>query len=272
MHLFIDIGGTNTRLTTSQDAKSFAKPTIIPTEQNFDRALLSLNEEIKKLSTKNITSTIIGLPGVMDIPNGKLSISPNLPQWINKPIVQKINKITNSPTQFINDSDLASLGEACFGAGKNYNIVTYLTISTGVGGSRIVNKKIDKLTHGFEPGFQIIDASGALCPDCHHPSSLEDLIGGANVAKRFGCHPKEIKDQQVWDTMALWLSYGLNNVISLWSPEVIILGGPMMRAIPIDKVRQYTAQLATFVPQLPDIKPAVHEEDKAFYGALALLF
>lgn len=271
MHLFIDIGGTNTRLTTSADAKSFAKPVIIPTEQDFDRALENIAKEIKKLTSGNITSAIVGLPGVMDKSAGSLIMAPNLPEWVNKPIVEEVNKITGSSTKFVNDSDLAGLGEAWYGAGKDYNIVTYFTISTGVGGSRIVNKKIDELTYGFEPGFQIIDAGGTLCPNCHSPSSLEDLIGGANVAKRFNCHPKEIKDEQAWDTMALWLSYGLNNVIALWSPEVIVLGGPMMRDIPIDKVRKYTAELAVFVPQIPDIKAAVHEDEKAFYGALALL-
>lgn len=271
MHLFIDIGGTKTRLTISHDAKTFVEPVIIPTEQNFDLALQNIDTQIKKITSKTITSTIIGTPGVMDKASGSLSVSPNLPQWVNKPIIKKLDELSNSPTQYVNDSDLAGLGEACYGAGQDYNIVTYLTISTGVGGSRIINKKIDDLTYGFEPGFQIIDASGKLCPDCHQPSSLEDLIGGANVTKRYKCHPKDIKDRQVWHTIALWLSYGLNNIISLWSPEVIILGGPMMRDIPIDKVREYTTKLAIFVPQIPDIKPAAHEEDKAFYGALALL-
>jgi predicted NBD/HSP70 family sugar kinase len=271
MHLFIDIGGTNTRLTVSEDGKSFPEPVIFPTEQNFEAALQDLDKEIHQLISGSITSTIVGLPGVLDQAAGSLSISPNLPQWIDQPIIQKIKEVTDSPTSFFNDSALAGLGEAWFGAGKDYSIVTYLTISTGVGGARIVNKQIDEMTYGFEPGFQIIDASGKLCPDCHHPSSLEDLVGGANVAKRFKCHPKDIKDQQVWDTIALWLSYGLNNVISLWSPEVIVLGGPMMRDIPIDKVREYTEKLAVFVPQIPDIKAAKHEKDKAFYGALALL-
>jgi glucokinase len=52
------------------------------------------------------------------------------------------------------------LGEAVFGAGKGREIVVYMTISTGVGGARIVGGKIDASAMGFEPGHQIIDACG----------------------------------------------------------------------------------------------------------------
>ena len=61
-----------------------------------------------------------------------------------------------------NDSDLDGLGEATVGAGKGFNIVAYITVSTGIGGVRIVGGKIDVSTYGFEPGHQIIDADGSI--------------------------------------------------------------------------------------------------------------
>jgi len=272
MHLFIDIGGTNTRITTSERSDTFSKPIKVATPQNFDEAMSTFDQQIKELTNnQTIANAVVGIPGVFDQDKGQLSSSPNLLPWINKPIAKQLTTITKSPITFVNDSDLAGLGEAAYGAGQNYNIVAYLTISTGIGGARIVKQKIDEMTYGFEPGFHIVDAGGSLCPNCHKPSSLEDLIGGGNTKKGFNCHPKDIKDPKVWNTYAQWLAYGLNNIVALWSPEVIILGGPMMRDISIKQVIEYTHQLVTFTPQPPDIKPAALGDDRAFYGALALV-
>jgi glucokinase len=271
MFLLLDIGGTNTRLATATNSEKFITLEKFSTPATFSAALSALTTSLDQLKLTTIDGTYIGLPGVIDTSTGKLIHSPNLPGWKGQVIRQPLEKITGSIVSIVNDSALAGLGEACHGAGQGFDIVAYLTISTGVGGARIVNGKIDSFTHGFEPGSQIIDASGHLCPDCHHPSSLENLVGGASVAKRFGCHPKEIKDPAVWTSLAKWLAFGLSNITALWSPSVIVLGGPMMKDIPLDQVINHTTGLTTFAPQPPAIKPASLGDDRAFYGALTLL-
>lgn len=272
MYLFVDIGGTNTRLAVSRDAKTFSEPVVFATEKAFDEAVFTMEKKINELGLEeNIDETIVGLPGVTDKNNNSLCVSPNLPNWVGRLIKESLEGITSSPVDIYNDSDLAGLGEAVFGAGKGYDVVVYLTISTGVGGSRVVNGKLDKMTYGLEPGFLIVDAGGNLCEECPVPATLEDLVGGANVERRAGCHPKDINNADFWDRIALWLSYGLNNVIALWSPDIIVLGGPMMRDIPIEKVREYTRDTVKFLPELPVIEPATYEKDKAFYGAMALV-
>lgn len=259
-------------MAVSRDARTFSEPVVFPTEKDFNDAVAMMSTKVNELQLEeNVEATIVGLPGVTDKDNNSLCVSPNLPNWVREPIKKGLEKVTSSPVDIYNDSDLAGLGEAVFGSGKEHEIVVYLTISTGVGGSRVVNKKLDKMTYGFEPGFLIVDASGNLCEGCPAPATLEDLVGGANVARRAGCHPKDIKDDDFWNKVALWLSYGLNNVVALWSPDIIVLGGPMMRDIPIEKVREYTGDTIKFLPGLPLIEPATYEKEKAFYGALAVI-
>lgn len=271
MHLLLDIGGTYTRLSTATNG-SFTPPVKFPTEPDFTAAMSTISARVRQIfPASQFESTIVGLPGVMNQATGRLASSPNLPAWINQPILDQLQDITHAPVRIVNDAALAGLGEACYGAGQGYDIVAYLTISTGVGGARVVQQQIDVSTYGFEPGFHLVDASGGLCPDCHHPSSLEDLVGGASTAKRFGQHPKAIKDPLVWSTLAKWLAYGLTNITALWSPAVIVLGGPMMKDIPLDLVIKHTAQLTSFLPAPPAIKLAALADDRAFYGALALL-
>ena len=272
MFLFLDIGGTNTRITTTSSPDAFTPPVKCPTPPIFTEAIAALSAQILPLvADQPIQGVVVGLPGTMNKETGRLAASPNLSDWIGHPIQEELENLTQVPVRIINDSALAGLGEACSGAGRDFDIVAYLTISTGVGGARIVNQKIDANSYGFEPGFHIIDASGTLCPDCHSPSSLEDLVGGASIAKRFNCHPKAIKDTQVWSSLAEWLAYGLTNITFLWSPSVIVLGGPMMRDIPLGQVIKATTNLTSFIPTPPVIKPATLGDDRAFYGALALV-
>jgi glucokinase len=272
MFLLLDIGGTNTRIATASSSDAFTTPAKLPTPPIFSDAITALSAHILPLLTEQpLQGVIVGLPGTFNKTTGSLAVSPNLNGWVGHPIQDELENLTHVPVRIINDSALAGLGEACSGAGRGFDIVAYLTISTGVGGARIVNQKIDANTYGFEPGFHIIDASGTLCPDCHSPSSLEDLVGGASVAKRFKCHPKNITDPQVWSSLAQWLAYGLANISFLWSPSVIVLGGPMMRDIPLDQVIAATARLTSFIPAPPAIKPAALGDDRAFYGALSLI-
>lgn len=272
MFILLDIGGTNTRLAAASSFDAFTAPIKFPTPPVFTDAITVLSAQIRSLiADQPCQGVIAGLPGTMNQATGCLAASPNLVGWVGHPIQAELENITHAPVRIINDSALAGLGEACSGAGLGFNIVAYLTVSTGVGGARIVNQQIDANTYGFEPGFHIIDAGGTLCPDCHHPSSLEDLVGGASVAKRFHCHPKEIPDPKVWSSLAQWLAYGLTNITFLWSPSVIVLGGPMMRDIPLDQVIRATAKLTDFIPAPPTIKAAALGDDRAFYGALSII-
>lgn len=272
MFLLIDIGGTNTRLATASSFDAFTALIKFPTPPIFTDAITVLSTQIRSLiADQPCQGVIAGLPGTMNKETGCLAASPNLGGWVGHPIQAKLENITHAPVRIINDSALAGLGEACSGAGLGFNIVAYLTVSTGVGGARIVNQKIDANAYGFEPGFHIIDAGGTLCPDCHSPSSLEDLVGGASVAKRFNCPPEEIKDPKVWSSLAQWLAYGLTNITFFWSPSVIVLGGPMMRDIPLDQVIRATANLTASIPAPPAIKSAALGDDRAFYGALSII-
>ena len=73
-----------------------------------------------------------------------------------------------------NDTAVVGLGEAHRGAGIGYNIVTYITVSTGVGGTRIVDGRIDRRIYGFEPGHQTIDIDNSVW-EGSASGQLEDL-------------------------------------------------------------------------------------------------
>jgi len=270
MNLLIDIGGTNTRLTTSQNNESFNEPTKIPTNSSFKEAMINISDYIANLDQLP-SKTIISIPGTLNESSSKLTASPNLPQWQNQPLKKEIQNLTKSEVAILNDADLGALGEATRGAGQNYNNVIFLTISTGIGGGRIINRKIDPSIPSLEPGHQIIDAGGSLCPTCPTPTTLEHLIGGANTERKFGMHPKDIQDKSVWEEMSLHLAYGLNNIINLLAPEAIILGGPMMKDIQIKRVDHHLKKIITPKRPTPPVIAATLGDSRSLYGALTYL-
>ncbi|MFH1354411.1 MAG: ROK family protein [bacterium] len=265
MYFLIDIGGTSTRLAISRDGATFDKPESMPTPQNFDEAMARIATLARKLSSRNNIKAVVGVPGPLDQAKTKILGAPNLPGWHNKPLKQKLEQELDVPVFIENDAALAGLGEAAAGAGQDYSIVAYLTISTGVGGTRIVNKKIDLNAIGFEPGHQIIiSEQGKIL-------SLEDCVSGTGLKNRYGKPAEQIADPAIWDKVARFLAYGLNNITVHWSPHCIVLGGSVTKSIPFDKLQNYFQQITTIYPQLPVLKPAALGDSAGLAGALAYL-
>ena len=271
MFLLIDIGGTNTRLAYAKDYRGFAEPKIIPTPKKFSEAITAVQSAAAELVSGSLNTVVVGLPGPLDAAKTKTFGRHKLPDWYGKPLKQELAKALGAPVLIENDSALVGLGEAVAGAGKGFGIVAYLTISTGVGGARLVDRRIDRNALGFEPGWQIIDADGSLYPENNGPHRLEHLIGGADVERRYGQSPKDIDDPKLWPACAAWLAIALNNTLVYWSPDIVILGGPMMRDIPLGEVRAETARHASFLPNIPPIELASLGDLGGLWGGLAFL-
>ena len=119
-----------------------------------------------------------------------------------------------------NDAALAALGEANPGAGSGGKIVAYYTVSTGIGGARVIDGRIDKRTVGFEPGKQIIN-NGNL-------QSVEQFVSGHNIEERYGTKPTGIVNTPLWKKAAEDLAIAAFNSVTHWSPDIFVFGGPLI--------------------------------------------
>lgn len=267
MHLLFDIGGTKMRIGAAENFKTISRTVILPTPKRFADGMALFEKTTKELvDGKKIEAVAGGIAGPLDKSKTMILNAPNLFGWSKRPLVKELRKILGSPVYLENDAALAGLGEATFGAGVGKNIVAYLTISTGVGGARIVNEKIDQNAFGFEPGHQIIFLN-------KESITLENLVSGTAIEKKYGKKPYEIYDGEIWDNIAKDLAYGLHNVTVLWSPDIIVLGGSMMKkvGIPIDKVQYHLSNILKIFPRTPLIKKSKLGDLAGLYGALAHL-
>lgn len=282
MYILFDIGGTKMRIASSRDCKEFLEePHVVKTPEDFDEAMALFQKTAAKVCAgEPIEFGAGGIAGVLDTGKAALLRSPNKPAWIGKPLRERLSEAINAPVLIDNDTAVVGLGEAHFGAGKGADIAVYITVSTGVGGARIVHGRIDANRFGFEPGHQIIDIDGTACPECNAPGvhsdglgHLEGYVSGTALGRRMNQKPYEITDKAVWKQLADWLAVGLNNTIVHWSPDVVVLGGSMIVGEPvidIDDVRQALDRKLDIFPQKPELKKAQLEDFGGLYGAMAL--
>jgi len=143
--VLFDIGATKIRMAYSLDGEIFETPKVFETPKGYEEILKTFISTAKELAGGREIKVIVG------------GMSRSIPGLIEEKFRDDLVE-TFGVTVFIeNDAAIVGLGEATWGAGRGSEIVAYITVSTGVGGAKIVNGKIDEYAVGFEPGKQIID-------------------------------------------------------------------------------------------------------------------
>lgn len=271
MYLVFDIGGTNMRVATSSDGRSLSATKIVPTPKDFEEGIKAFKQVADELSNgEKIEGIAGGVAGPIDKEKTMLVASPHIGGWINKPLKQKLEKVFKATVILEHEADLQGVGETIYGAGKGYSIVSTIILGTGVATTRTVDGKIDRNSLGFEGGHHIIVPDGREC-DCGGKGHFESYVSGSGILRGYGKKGEDIKDPEIWDEVAKYLAIGLNNVTVFWSPEVIVLGGVVMKSVSMEAVRSYFKQVETIFPKPPEILPAKLGDAATFYGALHLL-
>ncbi len=262
--LGIDLGGTKI-LTAVIDAagKMLSRDhSVTPAAEGQEAVIEAIMESTKRslseagMTSEDLTAVGIGAPGLSNPETGILYTSPNLPGWHDVPLRDIISKEFGKTTYLINDGSAAAVGELYFGAAKRARDFIYITVSTGIGGGIVVNGEIYAGSTGTagELGHMVIDDDGPLC-NCGNTGCWEMLASGtalASEAKRIiergtdttildyaGGNIEKVKAEAIHEAAvagddlanrliarnAYYLGVGLANLINIFNPEVIVIGG-----------------------------------------------
>ena len=261
---------------------------------------------LRNIGSSQLASISIAAAGAINSDKGLITSSPNLPGWDAVPLRDIIKEKYRVITFLINDASAAALGEHRLGAGREVSNLIYLTVSTGIGGGIIINGKLYSGQCGGagEIGHMTIDVNGPRC-NCGNTGCFEVLASGTAVAKeairriRQGERSSLIEivagkienitaekvevaarggDSLALDIIsraAIYLGVGMVNLVNIFNPEMIIVGGGMakMGDLLLNPARQVVKERAfQLSAQAVRIVPAQLGEDAGVLGAAIFAF
>jgi glucokinase len=186
----VDLGGTQLRaVRIDHSGQIYAyERTDTATESGPEGVLAQMEHLITAVIGDTNRSEIIGIgvgtPGPIDPFTGVVLGAPNLPGWLNVPIKAILTERTGLPVQVGNDANVAGLGEWRFGCGRGTQHFVYVTISTGIGGGVILDRRLVLGHKGIagEVGHMTIETNGPLCP-CGNLGCWEAMASGTALAR-----------------------------------------------------------------------------------------
>ena len=241
----------------------------------------------------------IGVPGVVDQDDGLVRLAPNL-GWSDVPfgsLVRSglVEEFGEAPHLALgNDADLGAVAEHVRGVGADHNNLIFLSGEVGIGGGVIIDGRPMLGAGGFggEVGHMVVNPGGAACRCGAHGcweteigsdalvravdhangiETIEDVIAAAVAG--------ESRARSAVDTAGKWLGLGLANLVNLFNPEVIVLGGHLRLLLPLveDQVREQVHhalpaardQVRIEVPALGDESTLMGAAEMAFERLLA---
>jgi glucokinase len=252
--LGLDIGGTKIAAGVVGPDGAVRGFTVAPTyaKRGHDDALSRLFELGRQsvaesgASWDEIEAVGIGCGGPLDSANGILIAPLHLPGWENVPIVALAQSALGRPAVLDNDATAAAAGEHRFGAGRGTRNMVYLTISTGVGGGVILDGEVHRghSGNGGELGHVTVDWRGRPCHGCGRRGCLEAYCSGTSIAERAreagmeGADARDVAEAaragntiaaRIWDETCEALACGITSIVNLFEPEVVVLGGGVVR-------------------------------------------
>ncbi len=260
LYIGIDLGGTFIKGGIVDDLGNILVTQKVPTGSNGgeDQVVKNIANLCKSLCGSmglgfdDILGIGMGVPGTVDSINGEVLYSNNL-GWKNLKISDKLTKLTGLPVKIANDANVAALGEAVFGCGKDYKDMVMLTLGTGVGGGLVLGGRLyeGNRSAGAELGHSVVVANGEQCT-CGRRGCLEAYASATALIRDTKRAMQKDKNSKMWQIGALdsvdgatafkfkdtdataktvvdnyikMLACGITNYANVFRPEAVILGG-----------------------------------------------
>ena len=229
----------------------------------IDEIINLVQQVIEKSGVKfeKIVGMGVGATGLIDTERGIIRQAVNL-NWKDVPLKDLIkNKFDEIPIYVDNIANVSALGEKWTGAGKEAKNLIYIRIGTGIGGGIVLNGTIYEGSNGNagEIGHMTIEPNGPRCK-CGNRGCLEVLASGSAIAKRAITEILGERDTlirkltngsveeitakvvaeaakdgdklalEIWEETGEYLGIALANLINIYNPEIVIIGGGVAQA------------------------------------------
>jgi glucokinase len=273
----VDIGGTKIAVGMVDDLGNVLARSQCPTDagQGYANALDNIRKMLDATAREihcKITGIGIGSTGPVLPLTGEFGDVNFFPNWKGENLVRDLSETFHVNVALENDGDAAALGEASWGAGKNKKRLIYVTIGTGIGTGFIVDGHLYRGVAYSHPeiGHHLVDPSGPPCV-CGFRGCWESLAAGPAMtawmnqeapsgyphghdlsAKRI-CELAVAGDdlaKRAVDREAYYLGLGIANLVTMFCPDAIVLGGSLMKSAPLflGQIKEIVRRSCSLVP------------------------
>ncbi|MBR5287676.1 MAG: ROK family protein [Clostridia bacterium] len=276
----IDIGGTSIKAGIFEDDQLLHKASAKTPFANPDGVVSAIARMIDGWDVQSIG---VGTAGSVEFLHDTVCAS-NL-GWTNVKLKSLLEQHLGIPVFVDNDAQAALLAEWKNGACKGAQCALYLTLGTGIGGAMLINGKPFRGRNnlGAEFGHTIVRMNGPKC-GCGRRGCFEYYASATGLRRLADGRPvRDIIDaaiagdpcmSRVFNQYVRDLCIGLNNLIMIFDPEIIVLGGGVSGAgsFLADKCQKELRRIfsRTTDPLLCEIRIATQKNDAGIIGAAML--
>lgn len=271
----VDIGGTKVAVGIVDDSGRVLARREMPTQTAgpWPQALVRIAGMLRECAAEansTIAGVGIGSTGPVDPLHGTFENLDTIPQWSGASPVADLAREFNVTVALENDADAGALAEAAWGAGQNKSRLIYITVGTGIGGGIIFDGHLYRGVDGAHPevAHQVLESHGPPC-SCGLCGCWEALASGPAMARWMECHPEYrgaagltarhiYEHAMAGDPLAaraveretFYLGIGLANLVNLFTPDAIVLGGSVMKSAGayLADIRRVLERGCRFVP------------------------
>ena len=229
----VDIGGTKIEAAQISNHKILQLLSVKTNSAGSESEVVSqVTKLIDQVVDKNTKSIGVAVPAIVDLEQGIVLETVNIPSWKKVPLKKILEKKYKIPVFINNDANCFALGEKHFGAGRNFKNMVVITIGTGLGAGIIIN---DKLYVGHNCG------AGEFGEVVFKDHNFEYYCSGKFFQQEYKLNGEELlKRAKQGDKKALTIfsAFGehvgkmLALVVHTYDPELIILGGSVSKSFP----------------------------------------
>ena len=266
----IDLGGTTIKAGIVDEdyriVKSGAIPTI--TDRGAEKLIQDIAELVSvllkeaEISMDEVASVGVGVPGTANKKTGIMEYANNL-NMKDEPFILFLKRYFKKPVYFTNDANAAAWGEYLAGSGKGYRSLVMVTLGTGIGGAMILDGKLYEGCNfaAGEFGHFVIQCEGEPC-NCGRRGCFETYASATGLIRmaKQAMETEEGRKSSLWNLCSgetdglnaemifkaakkgdltagqtverylYYLSVGITDIINIFQPEILCIGGGVSRA------------------------------------------
>jgi glucokinase len=240
----IDLGGTKLAVALVDGNGQMSKLTTLAVDTRSALApvnqIVEATRELIGANRLNVKVSGIGVavPGL--VRREGTVWAPNLKGWRRMAVAQRLNRALGLPVIVESDRNAAVLGETWRGVARGKSDAIVVMLGTGIGAGILSGGKLVRGAHELSgcAGWMVVsDAYGTEARRC---GQLESLAAGPGIARAAGAsNAQDVAEAarrgdpvaiRVYREAGRLLGHGVANLVSLFDPEIVVIGGGLAKA------------------------------------------